>query len=84
MAPTLESLPAPTALVTPGPSVVTVASESGQATSTVAEVANEFVGALVDATALTSPPEIDAASNTSVSGFEEVPASNTSAGFYLV
>ena len=53
--------------------MATVASESGQATSTVAEFVNEF-----DATALTSPPEIDAASNTSVSGFEEVPASNTS------
>ena len=47
--------------------------ESGQATSTVAEFVNEF-----DATALTSPQEIDAASasNTSgsgLSGFEMVP-----------
>ena len=72
--PTPESLPAPTvfSFVTPR-SVATVASESGQATSTVAEFVNEF-----DATALTSPPEIDAASasNTSGSGllgFEMVP-----------
>ena len=54
-------------------SMAMVASESGQATSTVAEFVNEF-----DATALTSPQEIDSASasNTSGSGllgFEMVP-----------